>query len=55
MYFTLFELLRTYIYGEGIVLTPNMDLTLTLLASIGCIFVVALPFILVWRVIHSFC
>lgn len=51
MYFTLFELLRVYIYGEGIALTPDMNLVLTLFATLGSVLVVAVPFIVVFWII----
>lgn len=53
MYYTLFNMLHAYIYGSGAVLTEHMDLTLTILATIGSIFVTALPFLVVWLVIRS--
>lgn len=51
MYITLYNLLAQYIYGASAVLTEFQDLTLTIIATAGCLFVVALPFALVWRVI----
>lgn len=47
---TLYTLLQTHIYGD-IALTPDMTLTLTLLSTIGSVFVAVLPFLVVWRVI----
>lgn len=54
MYQTLYELLQTYIYGSAD-LTADMTLTLTLLSTIGVVFVVALPFCLVWKVVSMLC
>lgn len=51
MYFQLYTLLQTYIYGAETVLTPDMELTLTLLSTCGALIVVLLPFALVWRII----
>lgn len=51
MYFSLYNLLHQYIYGLETVLTPDMELTLTIISTLGSLFVVALPFILVWKVI----
>lgn len=51
MYYELFELLHTHIYGIDAVLTPDMSLTLTMLSTIGSLLVVAVPFIVVWIVI----
>ena len=47
IYFQLYELLQMYIYGVDTVLTPDMALTLTIMATYGCVFVVAIPFLLV--------
>ncbi len=54
IYFSLYALLQQYIYGADVVLTEHMELTLTLLATAGSLFVVALPFLLVWRVLRLF-
>ena len=53
MYQSLFELLHTYIYA-GEVLTSDMSLVCTLLASIGCIFVVSIPFLVVYKILSFF-
>lgn len=50
IYQNLFELIQTYIYG-GVTLTADMNLVCTLLSTIGSVFVVALPFCIVWKVI----
>lgn len=52
MYFDLYNLLQQYIYGLDVQLTSYMDLTLTILATIGVLFVISLPFLVVWRVIR---
>lgn len=51
MYYQLYSLLSQYIYGIDAVLTEFQELTLTILATCGSLFVVAIPFVLVWRVI----
>lgn len=51
MYFSLYSLLQQYIYGLDVVLTEHMDLTLTLLATICCLFLVSLPFLVVYKLI----
>lgn len=51
MYFTLYNLLYEHIYGLETVLTADMELTLTIISTLGSLFVVALPFMLVWKVI----
>lgn len=52
IYQELYNLLIQYIYGNPSVLTEHMDLTATILATCGAVFVVALPFLVVWRVIR---
>lgn len=52
MYESLYLLLHQYIYGLDTVLTPDMTLTLTLMSTIGCVFLVALPFLCVWRLVR---
>lgn len=49
IYQELYTLLHTYIYG-GVTMTADMELTCTLISTAGAIFVVALPFLLVWNV-----
>lgn len=54
IYFTLYNLLSHYFYGAEVVLTEHMELTLTLISTIGCLFVFSLPFLVVWRIIRIF-
>ena len=54
MYYQLFSLLQTYIYGADVVLDEYQTLVLTNVATIGRLFIIALPFVLVWRVIRLF-
>lgn len=54
MYFTLFDLLKQYIYGAEVVLTGDMELTLTIISTLGALFVVGLPFFVVWRIVKVF-
>lgn len=54
MYFELYEILRNAIYGADAVLTGDMELTLTMMSTIGALFVVCVPFLVVWRVIKLF-
>lgn len=53
IYQQLFELLHTYVYG-GVDLTADMNLTLTIAATFGALFLVSLPFILVWGIVKIF-
>lgn len=50
MYQSLFDLIHTHIYS-GVTLTPDMNLVCTLIATIGCILLVAIPFFVVYKVI----
>lgn len=54
MYDTLYALLHEHIYGLDSVLTGDQTLTLTIISTIGALFIVALPFLVVWRVIKLF-
>ncbi len=54
IYFSLYALFQKFIYGADAVLTEHMELTLTILATAGSLFVVAIPFLLVWRVLRLF-
>lgn len=53
MYFQLYTMLQGFIYGSDTFLTADMELTLTLLSTCGSLFVVLLPFALVWRFIRG--
>lgn len=48
IYFALYELLQMYIYGLETTLTADMELTLTIMATAGSVFVVAVPFVLIY-------
>lgn len=52
IYQELYNLIEQYIYGNPEVMTEHMDLVCTFIATAGSLFVVALPFLLVWRVIR---
>lgn len=55
IYFQAYELFLTYIYGvEASVLTADQTLTLTILATAASVFLVVLPFVIVWNVIRLF-
>lgn len=51
VYNTIYDLVEKYIFGEDIVTGSHQDLTATILSSIICILVFALPFLVVWKVI----
>ena len=50
IYQDIFDIVKQYIFG-GVDLTANMDLVAITLATIGCVFVFSLPFVIVWRII----
>lgn len=50
IYLALYELIQNAFYGAAI-LTGWQEMVLTVLATIGCLFVFAVPFIVVWKVI----
>lgn len=51
IYQNLFDLIHEYIFGME-ELTANTDLVCTLVATTGCLFVIAIPFIITWKVIR---
>lgn len=50
IYLALYELIQNAFYGSA-TLTGWQEMVLTVLATIGCFFVFAVPFIVVWKVI----
>lgn len=55
MYNELYQLLSDFFYGSGAELTCWMDMTLTVLSTIGILFVFAMPFVVVWNGIKLIC
>lgn len=52
---TLYDLVVTYIFGSTLVVSGSYyELVAILIASLGSLFVMALPFLLVWRIIKIF-
>ena len=54
MYQNLYDLIMSHVYGGVVSVTPDMELVATLIATTGCIFLISLPFLLVWRFIRLF-
>ena len=54
MYYILYDILSQHIYGIDAVLTGDQTLTLTLMSTIGALFVVGFPFYVVWRAVRVF-
>lgn len=52
MYYELFNLLHTHLYGADVVLDEFQTLVLTELSTIGILFLAALPFLVVWLIIR---
>lgn len=50
IYEAIYNILQSGIYGD-MVMTSDMSLTLTMLSTLASVFVVTLPFIVVWKVI----
>ena len=51
MYHNLYDIIAEYIYGMD--LTQDAELTCTIMATIGCVFLVSLPFMIVWKIIKA--
>lgn len=54
MYQGLYDLIMTHVYGGVSAITPDMELVATLVATFGCLFLVSLPFLLLWKVVKIF-
>ena len=54
IYPQVYLLLQTYIYGADAVLTGDQTLTLTIMATAASVFLVSLPFLLVWQFLKLF-
>ena len=50
IYQSLFDIIHTYIFG-GVEMSSNMELVCILIATIGCLFLICIPFLLVWKLI----
>lgn len=49
-----YDLLNTYLFGGIVDVGTYQDLICILLSAIGCIFIFAIPFIIIWRTIKIF-
>lgn len=54
IYQALYDLINSYVFGGGIVAGSVQELATVLISLAGCLFLVALPFILVWKIIKLF-
>lgn len=48
---SLYDTLNTYVFGNSIVANSVQDLATTLISLIGTIFLVSIPFLVVWKII----
>lgn len=51
IYQSLYNLIELYVFGGNVVEGTHMDLVCVLLSTFGVIFMVALPFIVVYKII----
>lgn len=51
VYQSLYQLLETYVFGNAVEVGGNAELVCMLAATAGCVFVVSIPFMLVWKII----
>lgn len=54
IYQDIYDIIIQYIYNNAEI-TAHMDLVAVTLSTIGCIFVFAVPFIVIWRLIRIIC
>ena len=52
LYQTCYDLVATYVYGGSVTPGTHMDLVCTLVSTCANLFLVALPFLLVWKIIR---
>lgn len=51
IYQALYDLLNQYVFGNSVVVGTYPDLLCTLISGTACVFLVALPFLVVWKII----
>lgn len=54
MYQAIYELIMEHVYAGVPAVTGDMTLTATVLATCACVFLISLPFLLVWRFVRMF-
>lgn len=54
IYDTIYQLIEQYIYGS-VVAGSYQELVCIMVSTAACLFIIALPFIIVWRVIKLVC
>lgn len=54
IYQGIYDLINTYVFGSGIVAGSFQELATILISLLACIFLISLPFILVFKIIKIF-
>lgn len=54
IYQNIYNLIANYVFANAIDVGSNAELVCMLVSTIACLFVIALPFLVVWRVIRLF-
>lgn len=53
IYQSLFDLVNQYIFNNSVVIGSHQELVCTVVATAGAVFLIALPFAIVWKVIRQ--
>lgn len=51
IYQTIYDLLNQYVFANGLVVGSVQELAVVLASLVGTLFLVALPFLIVWKVL----
>lgn len=51
IYQSIYDLINTYIYGGEIIVGSYQEMTAIIISTIACVFMVALPFLIVKKII----
>ena len=51
IYQTFYDLIVNHIFGGSVVVGSHQELVCILVSTIACIFIIAIPFLVVWKVI----
>lgn len=54
IYQSIYNIINQYIFNNAIITNSIQDLAVTLVSLTACLFLIAVPFILVWRLIKLF-
>lgn len=54
IYQALFDLINTYVYGGSVVVGSYQELVCIFVSTAATLFMIALPFLVVWRFIRLF-